>query len=209
MASDIASLLEHLSNDQTRSHLLAHGVVLVGHSMGAKVALGTVASLPAHLRQQLRGLVLVAPAPPGPLDLPDEMKEQQKAAYASEQSVRWTVENVLARSENLSEEDIRLVVHDSLSGNQLAKEAWPTYGMREDISGRVKEALASISHGNLRVRIIVGELDIVEPKERVDAEVRCFLEECGLQVEVNVAAGVKHLIPLECPEVVYKELSIF
>ncbi|KAL5358968.1 Alpha/Beta hydrolase protein [Aspergillus floccosus] len=209
MASDTASLLEHLSNDQKENHLLAHGFVLVGHSMGAKVALGTVASLPAHLRQQLRGLVLVAPAPPGPLELPAEMKEQQKAAYASEESIRWTVENVLASPGNLDDEDTRLVVQDSLSGNQLAKEAWPTYGMREDISGRVREALASMGSADLRVRIIVGDLDVVEPKERVDAEVRGFLEECGIPVVLKIAAGVKHLVPLECPEIVYQEVSVF
>ncbi|KAG2415016.1 hypothetical protein HFD88_006206 [Aspergillus terreus] len=209
MAADTASLLEHLSHDENRSHLLAHGFVLVGHSMGAKVALGAVASLPAGLRQQLQGLVLVAPAPPGALDLPAEMKEQQKAAYASDESVRWTVENVLASPANLENEDMRLVVRDSLSGSQLAKEAWPTYGMREDISGSVREALASMGSAGLRVRIIVGELDVVEPKERVDAEVRCFLEECGIPVVLRVAAGVKHLVPLECPEVIHQEVSIF
>ncbi|KAL4891031.1 Alpha/Beta hydrolase protein [Aspergillus ambiguus] len=206
MASDIAMLLEHLKTRPETGEYFAHGFVFVGHSMGAKVALGTLPLLPAQLRHELRGLVLVAPAPPGTLDLPPEMKEQQKVAYASEESIYWTVTNVLAKPENLGEKDIDLVVRDSLVGNQLAKRAWPTYGMREDLSESVKKSFSSIGN-TIRARIIVGELDVIEPRERVEAGVCDFLKECGLQVTLDVAPGVKHLVPLECPEIIHEVIS--
>ena len=209
MASDVASVLEQLNVDDGNKDLLEYGFILVGHSMGAKVALATLSALPTHQLKELKGLVLVAPAPPTSLDLPPEMKAQQAVAYETEQSIRWTLENVLAKPENLTEQDMKLVVHDSLSGNQLAKKAWPTYGMQEDISHGLRRALASIGSMKIRACIIVGEFDVVEPKERVDTEVRRFLEENGLQVSLKIANDVKHLILLEAPKVVHKEISLF
>ncbi|KAL3461729.1 Alpha/Beta hydrolase protein [Aspergillus heterothallicus] len=205
MAADVKSVLSQLHQSPENSSILAHGFVLVGHSMGGKVALATLTTLPPHLIQLLKGLVLVAPAPPTPLVLPGEMKEQQKRAYASEVSVKWTVTNVLANIATLDENDITIVVRDSLSGNSLAKAAWPSYGMEEDISQDVKRVLTS-SVPKLRVRVLAGELDVVEPKERVEKELVAFLEEAGANMSLRVVKGVKHLIPLESPDAVYEEV---
>jgi pimeloyl-ACP methyl ester carboxylesterase len=131
---DVALVLQQLAADPERKAILKHGFILIGHSMGAKVAMATLATLPRDLLNCLRGLVLVAPAPPTPLLLPPEMREQKKAAYESAESVRWSVSHVLANPENLDEKGIEMVVRDSLQGNQLAKRAWQTYGMAEDVS---------------------------------------------------------------------------
>ncbi|KAB8228944.1 alpha/beta fold hydrolase [Aspergillus alliaceus] len=209
LASDVALTLEKLKADDGTNDLLQHGLIFVGHSMGAKVALTTLSALPTHLLQELKGLVLVAPAPPTALSLPPEMKEQQKVAYETKESVRWTVENVLSNPERLSEADIELVIHDSLSGNQLAKRAWPTYGMSEDVSGGVRNALASIRNAGVRASILAGELDVVEPQDRVDTEVRRFLAENGVVSSLKTCASVKHLLPLECPELIYNEICLY
>lgn len=209
MASDVALALEKLNQDASTNHLLNHGFIFVGHSMGAKVALATLSTLNENLLRELKGLVLVAPAPPTALSLPPEMKEQQKVAYETEESVRWTVKNVLANTKNLSEDDIELVVHDSLSGSNLAKEAWPTYGMAEDVSGSVRRALGIIGHAGIRASVLVGELDVVEPRERVEAEVCRILEESGVKTSLKVVESVKHLIPLECPQMIYEEISLY
>ncbi|RDW65651.1 alpha/beta fold hydrolase [Aspergillus mulundensis] len=206
MASDIASVLSQLQADDNNKDLLNDGFVLVGHSMGAKVALATPSALPDHLLKQLKGFVLVAPAPPTPLVLPPEMKQQQRVAYETEASVRWTVENVLANRDRLSEEDIDGIVRGSLSGNAPAKAAWPVYGMEQDISDRVPERLRE--HG-LPVRVLVGELDVVEPKERVQTQVCHVLEGMGAHVSFRSVEGVKHLIPLEAPGAVRDEILAF
>ncbi|KAL4908687.1 hypothetical protein BDW74DRAFT_175369 [Aspergillus multicolor] len=206
MANDVASVLSQLQADADNKSLLDHGFVLVGHSMGAKVALATPSALPATLLEQLKGFVLVAPAPPTPLILPPELKQQQKVAYETESSVRWTVENVLANRDRLSEKDLEGVVRDSLSSNALAKAAWPTYGMEQDVSGRVPERLREHP---LPVRVLVGERDVVEPKERVQTEVCDTLRGMGAVVSFHVVADVKHLVPLESPEAVRDEIFIF
>ncbi|KAL6229507.1 hypothetical protein BDW75DRAFT_97523 [Aspergillus navahoensis] len=206
MAADTASVLSRLETDADYNDFLAHGFILVGHSMGAKVALATLSVLPAHLLERLKGLVLVAPAPPTALELPGEMKEQQRAAYETQSSVRWTVENILARVDRLSQKDLECLVHDSLAGNDLSKAAWPLYGMREDISNLVSK---TIRGKGIRVRILAGELDVVEPQERVQVEVCQYLKELGANVSFRIVEGVKHLIPLEMPQAVRDEISIF
>ncbi|RHZ44347.1 alpha/beta fold hydrolase [Aspergillus thermomutatus] len=209
MAKDVALTLQQLAADQHRKAILAHGFILIGHSMGAKVAMASLSTLPRDLLHRLKGLVLIAPAPPTPL-LPDpERREQQKTAYATAQSVRWSVQHILAHPDNLQQEDIDMVIRDSLQGNQLAKTAWPTYSMAEDVSDAVKGALESMDKEKLRVSILVGESDVVEPKERIDKEVRQFFESSGIQVSLKTVPGVKHLLPLECPEMIQREISIF
>ncbi|KAL2830967.1 Alpha/Beta hydrolase protein [Aspergillus pseudoustus] len=208
MAADVASVLSQLEQQQENKSLLAHDFVLVGHSMGAKVGVASLSNLAAPLLAKLKGIVLVAPAPPTALILPPEMKEQQKVAYESEESVRWTVTNVLANAAKLDDKDMQTVVRDSLSGTALAKAAWPSYGMEEDISQDVKWVIASSVSG-LRVRVLAGESDIVEPRDRVEKEVVQFLKDAGADVSLRVVEDVKHLIPLESPEAVYEEVTSF
>ncbi|KAF3390227.1 hypothetical protein F1880_009270 [Penicillium rolfsii] len=204
MAGDVASVLKRLKGDRYKQELLEHGFLLVGHSMGAKVALATIGLLCEDLLELVRGLVLVAPAPPTALNLPPDMKAQQIRAYESENNVRWTINNVLANPEKLSESDFELVVRDSLGANQFAKSAWPSYGMQEDISQAVRKSLAS--RPGLQASVLLGELDVVETKERVEAEVVHFLRESGVEVSLTTVKGIKHLVPLEDPESIYKEI---
>jgi pimeloyl-ACP methyl ester carboxylesterase len=102
-----------------------------------------------------------------------------------------------------------MVVRDSLQGSQLAKSVWPTYGTAEDVSDGLKRALEPMDKERLRGSILVGESDVVEPKDRVDKEVRRFFERSGIQVSMRTVPGVKHLLPLECPEVLRREISKF
>lgn len=54
--------------------------------------------------------------------------------------------------------------------------------------------------------MIVGEFDVVEPKERVEAEVVRFLTANGCEVNLTTVEGVKHLIPLKDPKSIYQEI---
>ena len=159
--------------------------------MGAKVAVAVAAQRPAGLR----GIVLVAPAPPIPLILPAEMSEQQARAYNSEESVRWTLGDVLAEEGNLDEEDIKLIVRVSLAGNRWAREAWPRYGMAEDVA-------RGLEGRGLLVEVLVGRQDRVESVERVEVEVVGEMRQKGFEVNFNVIEECGHLMPLEKPEAV-------
>jgi hypothetical protein len=83
------------------------------------------------------------------------------------------------------------------------------YGMGEDVSEGLQRALEWVDKEKLRVSILVGECDVVEPLEQMDKEVRQFFERCGIKVSMRSVPGVKHLHPLECPEMLRQEIAKF
>ncbi|EEA23893.1 conserved hypothetical protein [Talaromyces marneffei ATCC 18224] len=65
LAQDLVAVLQSLAtNEATASIAKDNGIVLVGHSMGAKVALAALEKLSDDILALVKGLVLVAPAPP-------------------------------------------------------------------------------------------------------------------------------------------------
>ncbi|KAB5580853.1 Alpha/Beta hydrolase protein [Coniochaeta sp. 2T2.1] len=189
-AYSIAALAGDITATVRALHL--DSVVIVGLSMGAKVAQLLAVSLPA-----VRGLILVSPAPPTPLALPTEMREQQMHAYDDADSAQFVAKNVLTFSFR-SRELPGFVVDDMLRGNRWAREAWPAYAMSEDISEVVGEI-------DVPTLVLAAEHDVVEPLERVRMEVRDRIP--GARMEVIPGSG--HLSPLDTPEVVAQHILRF
>lgn len=219
LATDAEDVLLGLEPKPTR-------VVLVGHSMGGKVA----QLLAARWRQQtskgsdtsagitsnglgsmaLVGLILVAPAPPSPIILPPEAKQQLQHAYDTPESIRFILQNVLTAANetggnSLDEEVVQQVVEDSMSGGPLARLTWPESAMPEDIEAEVTHWLGLGSNGEdlegeeravLPTLIVVGEFDKVEPPAMLREKVLPKIK--GATMEEVRAAG--HLLPLEIPE---------
>ncbi|KAI0860809.1 alpha/beta-hydrolase [Xylaria cubensis] len=168
------------------------GYILVGHSMGGKVVQHYAAT---NTSPSLKGLVLVAPAPLGGLDFPPEAKAQQRAAYQSADGVRFALENVLtACPGTLDEEAKSQCIRDSMRGNEAATAAWPDYASAEDYGGL---------EDKIKVPVLVlrgdkdFERDLVEPLDTKLGWIHKTIEDCG------------HLIPLEQPERLVKEMLMF
>ena len=218
LASDTVDLLrQFLIRDLISKE---NGVVLGGHSMGGKVALATAAQLTQagdiDLSDMLRGVFLMAPAPPSPLVMPPDIAAQQATAYDSDDSVKWTVQNVLSdggtghhRME--ASADIEAVVYDSRALSPGMKAGWPQVGMQDDIRPGLRNM--STKHA---VRVIVGAEDKVEPVDRVSQDTVDFLRaECWpvtlrtLDQNAKPLNGCGHLLPLEAPEWIAEELADF
>ncbi|KAI0174048.1 Alpha/Beta hydrolase protein [Pestalotiopsis sp. NC0098] len=174
--------------------------VLVGHSMGAKVAqllAGTYDSQSSNTKARLRAMVLVCPAPPTPLVLPDDMKDQQIHAYDNAGSAEFVVRNVLTASQ-LDQHTVDGLVQDMLRGNSHARAAWPAYAMGEDIRS-----------GGWRVEVpglvIAAEDDVVEPLERIRTEVVPHIK----QAEFAIIKGSGHLLPVEAPQAAVESMQQF
>ncbi|KAF5661956.1 alpha beta-hydrolase [Fusarium circinatum] len=159
--------------------------IIVGHSMGAKVAQAIAGR---SLAGGLAGLVLLCPAPPTPLILPEDMRDQQVSAYDNAQNAEFVARNVLT-AKSLPDGTIKGLVEDMLKGSPSAKVAWPRHAMEEDILELAKR----ISTPSI---VVAGGKDQVEPVARVKAEVSGNIS----VAKFLVLEEVGHLAPLEAPE---------
>ena len=167
--------------------------VLVGHSMGGKVA-----QLMASRRPEgLIGVVLVAPASPSPSGIPAEQRNVIAHAYDSRESVLASIEHVLT-ARTLAKSDLEQIVADSLRGASAAKIAWPMQALMEDIT-------VAIPRINVPVLIVAGELDQVDPLDAMKSEVLARIAGATMQT----LPGVGHLSPLEAPADVARAISEF
>lgn len=190
-AYSIAEMAEDV--EATIRMLGLRNVLLVGLSMGAKVAqlvASRFCSSKGNYAQgfSLLGLLLLSPAPPTPLRLPPQMREQQIHAYDSLESAAFVAKNVLTASfkdRSLPE----FVVEDMVKANKWAREAWPMYAMEEDISEQVVRITVSAT-------VVGAGKDPIEPVERIKSEV------CDRIVgsELHLLPESGHLSPLDAPE---------
>jgi 3-oxoadipate enol-lactonase len=156
--------------------------VLIGHSMGGKVA----QLLASRRPQGLLGLILVAPASPGPFRLPEEAKQQQIHAYDNRETVLQTIEFLSARMPDPGA--VEQIIEDSLSASPDAKLVWPTTTILEDIT-------AAATQINVPTLVLAGELDRLHPVEQQRTEVIPRIS----QAELQIVTRAGHLLPVEEP----------
>jgi pimeloyl-ACP methyl ester carboxylesterase len=183
--------------DEALSLVKALGIkqyVLVGHSMGGKVA-----QLIASRRPEgLLGLILVAPAQPTPRHNPDQMREEQFHAYDNRENVLKVIGSGRLTARPPSPEIVEQIVEDSLSGSREATMAFPMKSILEDISSEVAKI-------NVPTVLLAGELDQVDSIERHMTEVLAYLP----KTEFKIIKGSGHLIPIDEPMQLAKEIAGF
>jgi pimeloyl-ACP methyl ester carboxylesterase len=167
--------------------------VLIGHSMGGKVA----QLMASHGQQGLAGLVLVAPSPPQPMRMPDEAREMMAQAYSSREAVEAVIDNVLT-AKPLGAADREQVIEDSLRGAPQAKAAWPRATSLEDITDKV----AAIT---VRTLIVAGERDRVDSVALLKAELLSRIP----QAIFHVLPATGHLSMLEAPQELARVIADF
>jgi pimeloyl-ACP methyl ester carboxylesterase len=168
-----------------------HRWILVGHSMGAKVAtvLASEIERGAHDLPGLAGIVTVAGSPPSPEPMDDAQREKMLGWFRGDaaQSRAQAREFVSSNSETLDARSYDLAVADVLRADRSAWVAWLEHGSREDCSRRV---------GVLRTSAIAiaGEDD---PKLGPDSQRRLMLPHFA-NAQLMTLSDAKHLLPLEC-----------
>lgn len=174
LATDVIQVVESLGLKE---------YFLLGHSMGGKVAQLVAARQP----RELKGLILYAPAPPTPMNVPEEGRRGYVSLYQSREAVAEVVPGALT-PHPLSDAARAQIVEDTLCGSLGAKEEWPLRGMIANIT---REA----SSINVPVHVIAGGDDAVEP----EASLREAFGNVLRQVTFSVLPGVGHIAPLEAP----------
>ena len=156
--------------------------VLVGHSMGGKVAQVVAARGPSSLL----GLVLVAPAPPQAMPVPAERRVAMLTSYGSRAGVEEAITVLAGRPLSCAERE--QVIADTLAGAPGAKREWTERGMISAVDPCLRNFKGP-------VRVVVGELDIVERPEALSAAFTDVLP----QAIFEEVSGAGHLLPIECP----------
>ena len=184
LASDVIAVLAELKLSR---------FVLVGHSMGAKVAQFVASKDPVGLE----ALVLVATGSPHGIRVPEEQLERMIHAYDSEASAAFVRDNVLTKRP--LPDDLKVqVVEDNLKAGDAAKVAWPTVAITQDVA---KET-ASIAVPTL---VIGGELDQVDTPAILKGEVISIIR----RAQLEIVQGSGHLLPLEAPKEVATLINSF
>lgn len=181
--------------DETLSLIQTLGIksyVLVGHSQGGKIS-----QLVASRRPEgLRGLVLVAPAPPTPVHFSEEALETQIHAYDSRENALQTIKFLSARTP--APAIVEQIVEDSMSSSEEARLAYPTAMILEDI-------LAEVTKINVPTLVIAGELDHLDSVEQHKQEVVARIP----NAQFTIIEGSGHLLPIDEPIQLAEEIARF
>ncbi|MBD2702457.1 alpha/beta hydrolase [Spirosoma sp. BT702] len=174
MADDIMALLILLGIDT---------FVLIGHSMGGKVALAVASRQPTRLQN----LLLLSPSPPVPEPIADADRQNLLETHGQRSAAEKTFTQIT--SVPLPERAKQQIITDNLRSDQIAWRSWLTVGSKEDISSQV----IAIS---VPVAILAGTADTAIPTHVHTTLTKPYLRTATL----DFVAGVGHLLPWEAPD---------
>ena len=167
--------------------------VLIGHSMGGKVAQLLASKRP----EGLKALILVAPAPPSPMNLTEAERKQRIQAYENREALEFLIQNVLT-AVPLPAQIREQIIEDTLKGAMPAKYAWPEKGMLEDLSRAVLDICVP-------TLVLAGENDQVE---KFDLLERVLVPNIPT-ARMTIIPETGHLSPLEVPDKIASEIRVF
>ncbi len=196
-SSDAPSDGYHLQNLADDASMLIRTLglkryVLVGHSMGGKVAQLLASQRPVSLE----ALILVAPASPFPQHIPEEARQAQLHAYDSRETALAAIDFLTVRRPN--DVTVEQLLQDSLAGSPGAKRAWPTIAACEDISAEVKKIAVP-------TLLLVGDQDRQDPVDLQRREPLPLIENARLEIIPECG----HLIPVDQPSAMAKAIATF
>lgn len=175
---------------RTLDALQVEEFILVGHSMGGKIALQVAVDQPEGLQQ----VVLIAPSPPTQEPMPDEERQRMLHPHPHQENAETTVNQ--AAQAPLSEQQRHLAVQTHLTAEDSAWRWWLLEGMNHSIADHMERV-------KVPVTVIASQDDPVIPFATIQQDVIGSLP----QARLVTLEGVGHLIPLECPDRIARELK--
>ena len=164
--------------------------VLAGHSMGGKIAVAIAARQP----ENLRGCVLIAPSPPTPEPMSDEMRTFMLEAHGTREAAEKIVRG--AAGSELAPEVWETAIAANLAYSQRDWTNWIEIGTREDIS-------SIIPNIQIPILVVAGERD-----SDMSADfLRGAIVEKFRDAQLKEIAGAGHLMPQEKPAAVTALIS--
>ncbi|MGB5972145.1 MAG: alpha/beta hydrolase [Nodosilinea sp.] len=155
--------------------------VLIGHSMGGKVALRVASSSPA---QSLQQVVLVAPSPPTKEPMPEDERQRLLQNHPSRDSAATTVDS--AAYQPLPEPQRSTAIQTHVEAASSAWRWWLLEGMNHSIADRLDDVTCPVT-------VIASEDDPVISLDTIQQDVLGQIP----QAQLVKLKGLGHLMPLE------------
>lgn len=166
---------------------------LIGHSMSGKIA--SVMSL--HSPEKISGLVLIAPSPLTPQPMTVQQYLQQKEWTGSAEEAKAFVNG--SCSQPLTQAFEELAIEDTLRADCEAFHKWADSGSQENFEGVFDKV-------RLPVKLIIGNDDKSVPN--ITEQIRSTLVYFN-PYSFRVINDCGHLLPLECPDDLSREITEF
>src|SRR6476661_86357 len=167
--------------------------VLLGHSMGGKIALALAARQP----RGLAGVVLLSPSPPCPEPMTEAERQAAIHAFGVPAEAEKTFWRITALP--LPKAIEQQIVQDNLRSSAPAYHAWLQQGSREDISARMTAV-------QVPCLLLAGTHDRVLSPAVHREHTLPFLP---LDTPMELITRAGHLLPYEAPEKVAAHLRVF
>ena len=171
--------------------------LLVGHSMGGKVAVALAARRPPGLA----GVVLVAPSPPCPEPMTDDARASLRASFGGQEGAAQTARAISAKAAAGPAFDpavFERVVADHMRADRPAWDAWLDTGSREDVTALAGQV-------SVPVLVVAGVDDAALGS---DVQRRLTLPRLP-SARMETVPGSRHLVPLDQPGALARLIEAF
>ena len=160
--------------------------VLVGHSMGGKIALQMASE---KRDSNLQGVFLIAPSPPTQEPMPEKERQRLLKHHPSRENAQTTVDN--ATLQTLSKEQYEIAIQTHMIAESQTWKWWLTEGMKHSIASQLPQVTVPVT-------VLVSEDDPVIPQSAIEKDISLFLQ----SAKMHTVQGIGHLFPLEAPTLV-------
>ncbi|MBC7486233.1 MAG: alpha/beta hydrolase [Cytophagaceae bacterium] len=159
--------------------------VLIGHSMGGKIALQV--ALNEQHEKNIQQLILLAPSPPTVERMPEREKERM-LQHPNEEVEKETVRKITVG--NLTDEQFALAVHTQSIINNRVWRWWILEGMNTPLSSETKQLTLPIA--------LISSID--DPSITPEMIQQETMPNLPPQTQLMMYKKIGHLYPLEEPE---------
>lgn len=154
--------------------------ILIGHSMGGKIALEIAAQSP----KALRSLILFAPSPPTPEPMTEDERDKMLTTHGTKNDAEKMILNGVSRT--LSNAVLADAIEANLQSSEAAWKGWLETGSRRNIAPRMEKI-------EVPIFAAVGAKDENITAELIEREIISCVE----NGELSIIENAKHLLPLE------------